>query len=383
MKLSIIQEKFNTGLAAVLKAVATKPTLPILNNVLIKASGEGLYLTTTDLNIGIKLWVGAKVKKEGEITIPAKILSELIASLPVTTLEIETDGEILTVSCMGNKAKLTGIAASEFPSLGEVAANKGFLIKAEDFSEAVEKVTIAASTDETRPVLSGVLWKVVDKNVQLVATDGYRLSLVSLEAPEEGKEEKWRKTVEEILEKGLIVPARALKDAQRLIEELGVDKLEVNVAKDKNLLIFKIGEGEITTRLIDGAFPNFEQVIPKEEKNVIEIEVEPLIEAVKTAAIFARDSANIVHWKIDNQKIAISANAPAFGESESVVEIENKCEGGEIAFNSRFLIDFFNTLSVKKVNFIMNGSLDPGVFKVGEKGKKGFLHLIMPVRVQK
>lgn len=383
MKVEILQEKFSKSLSFIARVVATKPTLPVLANVLIIAQKDGVLLSATDLSLGIKLWVGAKVISEGSITVPAKILGDLVASLPPSTIEVSVEGESLLISCSGNKARLSGISAKEFPSLGEFESKRGFWVEAGEFKKAIERVTVAVSTDETRPILSGVLWKLKERAIQLAATDGYRLSVVQLVAPKEGKQEEWFSSVKKVLEKEIIIPARALKDVERLMEEMSVKRIKVGLVKDQNLMIFKVGDGEITTRLIEGSFPNFEQVIPKEKKGRVEIEVEPLIEAIRTASIFARDSANIIHWKIETERLIISANAPSYGESESNVEIKLDGEGGEIAFNSRYLLDLLSIFPAKKVMFTIKDSLDPGVFESAGEGENKFLHLIMPVRIQK
>lgn len=382
MKLSVLQEKLSKSLASISRVVPSKPSLPILSNVLLEAREGRLQLTATDLNLGMRLWVGAKIEKGGAISVPAKVFGELVSSFPPSTVEMALDGESLTVTCAGNTASLMGIAASEYPSLGKLSGKREFDLSYEQLHRAVEMVTIAASTDETRPVLSGVLWKQQNGNLQLVATDGYRLSLVRVAGVSGKGAGKWRKAVEAVIGEGLIVPARALVDVDRLADELGASQVRIGLVSDQNLVVFSVGDGEVTTRLIEGEFPNFSQVIPREEESVAEIELEPLVRAVRTASIFARDSANIVHWKLAKRGLTISANAPSYGASESAVEVRLKGPGGETAFNSRYLLELFSIFPSEKLQFVLNGSLDPGVFRLLGKSEE-FLHVIMPVRVQK
>ena len=382
MVVSVLQEKLVKSLSSILRVVPSRPSLPILSNVLLEAKEGRLRLSATDLNLGMRLWVGAKVKKEGALTVPAKVFSELISSFPPATVEMSVSEESLQIQCGSHKARLAGIAASEYPSLGKISGSKEFVVAANHLQEAVGRVAFAASSDETRPVLSGVLWFFEGGAVKLAATDGYRLSLTAL--PKTGTKgiEKWRKGARAVLGDGLILPARALRDVERLIEELGATEVTVGVVSDQNLAVFSLGDGEVTTRLIEGSFPNYSQVIPKEEKSVSEIDLESLEKAVRTASVFARDSANIIRWKLAKGGLTISANAPAYGDSESEVEVSLHGPGGEIAFNSRYLLELFSIFPSEKLTFVMNESLDPGIFKPVGKADD-FLHLIMPVRVQK
>lgn len=382
MEVSVLQEKLAKGLSAIARVVPGKPTLPVLSNVLLEAREGRLQLMATDLNLGMRVWIGAKIGKEGAISVPAKVFGELISSFSPSTVRITSDGESLHVVCDGHKARLAGIAASEYPSLGKLSGKKEFVTAFDQFHKAVEGVAFAASSDETRPVLSGVLWKHEDGSLKLVATDGYRLSLVGLPRVTGKGVEKWRKGVESVVGDGLIIPARALRDVDRLAEELGASEIRVGLVSDQNLVVFSLGDGEVVTRLIEGSFPNFSQVIPSGEKNVAEIELEQLTKAVRTAAIFARDSANIVHWRLAKRELRVSANAPAYGDSESRVEIKLSGEGGEIAFNSRYLLELFSIFPSEKLRFVLNESLDPGVFQPLDESEE-FLHIIMPVRVQK
>lgn len=382
MIVSVLKEKFSKGLAAVARAVPNRPSLPVLSNILLEAEDGRLRLTGTDLNLGIRVWIGAKVKKEGAISLPAKVVSELVSSFPPETVEMELDGDALRMVCGGHRVRMAGISASEFPSPGKVSQKKGFSLPVSSFQETVDRVAFAASTDETRPALSGVLWKYEKGAIKLVATDGYRLSMDVFAASSQKQPEAWEKAAQEVVGESIIVPSRALKDVARLVDEMEAPEVQVGLASDQNLVIFSLGDGEVSSRLIEGSFPDFSQVLPKEERSTAEIELDALDKAVRTAAVFARDSANIVRWSLAKSGLTISANAPTYGESESRVEAELAGQGGEIAFNSRYLMELFTIFPAETLVFAMNDALDPGIFRPAEKGSR-FLHLIMPVRVQK
>lgn len=382
MKLSVLQERLVKGISAVTRVVSSKPTLPILSNILLETKSGSLILSATDLNLGIKIWIGAKVKTDGKITVPAKVFGEIISSFSPSRIDITVKENVMQIACGGNKVKLSGTSAEEFPILGDIVSKKSFNIKTSIFSEAVERVVFSASSDETRPVLSGVYWKMQEGKLQLVATDGYRLSIVDVK---EDKKASFgvQKKMSDVLGKGMIIPARAMRDVLKLLDEFRAIQVKFTLADDKNLAVFKFADGEVTTRLIEGSFPNFSQVIPKEEVGNVEVEIEQMEKAVRTASIFARDSANIVHWDVQKEKIIVSANAPAYGQSESDVEAKLSGRGGKIAFNSRYLLELFSVIKEKSIVFGYKGGLDPGVFRLVRKKRDEFLHIIMPVRVQK
>lgn len=314
MKVSVLQEKLSQGLSSVLRVVSGKPTLPILNNILLRARKGELELFATDLNLGIRLTVGAKVQKEGSITVPAKVFGELVSSLPASTVDLKLEGEILHIASNNYKVQLSGTSAKEFPILGDFSRKLNFSLDSKQFQSIVDKVVISASSDETRPVLSGVLLTYLEKKLQLVATDGYRLSVASIIEPKKKNIVKWRKSVQETMGDGIILPSRVLKDVARLVDELKVSKISATVNEKRNLMAFVLGDCEVTSRLIDGTFPNFSKVIPNSSESEMIVDLEALVQATRTSAIFARDSANIVYWKIKDNKLEISCRAAVGGE---------------------------------------------------------------------
>ena len=375
MKITVLQENLNKGLGVVQRFVATRGQLPILANVLISAEQGRLKLAATNLELGIVYWVGAKVEQEGQITVPARAVAEWVASLPKERIEIEVDKEKLKLSCGGYKGEFRGIGAAEFPEMPEKAGKGWASFKLEEIEAAVEQVAFAAATDEGRPVLTGVRWKFTAEGMEWVATDGYRLSVKMLKL----SNSKLQITNKD---KTLIIPARALMEAVQVGRSGGEDKatVEIGEVKGGGQMMFDWGDVQVMTRLLAGEFPEVEKVIPKTAETEMVIETEELMAAVRGAAIFARDSANLVKWEVGKEGLTISANSPAVGENQIKVEAKVSGEGGTIAFNSRYVLEMLGAVKGKEMIFEMTGALNPGVFKVA--GDEDWRHVIMPVRVQ-
>jgi DNA polymerase-3 subunit beta len=372
MKISVLQENLNKGLAIAVRAVATRPQLPILTHVLLDSSKGRLKISSTDLETGINLWIGAKIEKEGAISVPAKILAEYVASLPPEKVDLEVKEGLLKVSSGRFEASFNGLAASEFPKIPSVQGKSSLSIEPKPFIEAVSQVALAAASDEARPVLTGIYLFTKDSKLNLVATDGYRLSVKNLKSP-------LKTAPTDQFKKGFIVPAQAFQEAARIA---GEENKPVNFyfTPDSNQLIFLIGDVEVITRLIEGKFPEFEKIIPSGGKTKTMIETENFTRVIRIASIFARESANIVRFQFGKEGIEISANMAQVGENKSLVEA--KVEGGEdkIAFNSRYLLDFLSVVGSESFQFEMSGPLSPGIFR--PEKDPSFLHVIMPVRVQ-
>jgi len=376
MKVIILQENLNQGLTICSRFVAPRPQLPILANILLKTEKGRLKLSATDLEMGVNIWVGGKIEKEGEITISAKTVNEFVASLPPEKVNLELKENNLIVSSTFSKSVFPTIAAADFPKIPGFPKKTALSMSLSLFSQSVAQVAFAAATDEGRPVLTGVLLKPKDKGFSLVATDGYRLSVKKVGSG------KWEAG------SGIIIPAKALIEASRVKggegEKEGKEKkdgtLQIGLTEKQNQVVFALPDLELSSRLIEGEFPDFEKIIPTETKTTIIFDREEFLRAVRIASIFARESANIVKLKIEKGKLKISANAPQVGENESIIDVKIKGEEQEIAFNFRFLLDFLNSISSEQVTLEMTGALNPGVFK--PLSDDSFLHIIMPVRVQ-
>lgn len=374
MKLVTLQENLNKGLAIASRSVASKAQLPVLNNVLLATDKGRLRLSATNLEIGVNYWIGAKIEEEGAISIPAKILAEFVSTLPAEKIDLEVKENSLFLTCGAFKADFIGLSPSEFPAVPTLKDKETLSFEAKELSEAVGKVVFAAATDESRPQLSGVLVVLKDNTLTLVATDGYRLSL---------KKMGGLKGISEIkeLQKGLIIPGRALAEIAKIIgDQESKEKVILAITPEANQVIFQAGDGEIVSRLIEGKFPDFEKIMPEKRTTKIIVETEMLLKAVRIASILARDSANLVKFNIGEGKLQISANTAQVGSNVSEIEAKVEGEGNKIAFNSRYLLDFLNSVGEDLVGFEMTSPLNPGVFKPVKDAS--YLHIIMPVRVQ-
>jgi len=371
MKIAVLQENLAKGIGIVSRMVATKAQLPVLSNILMVAEKGKLKLSATNLETGINLWLGGKVEKEGKITVPAKVLADLVNSLPQETVEMEVLEEKLTVRAGRFRAVMNGIGAEEFPEVPSVKGKekeKGIKIKAKELRESLFRVVVAAGTDEARPVFTGVKLELSRAKMRMAATDGYRLSVKEIKGIKGGEEKK-----------EMVVPAKALAELGKVLTAEEEEVSLVAVEEEKQLLmVYK--DMEIVSRLIEGVFPDFDKIIPSTSTTKIELDKEELERAARAAAVFARDSANIVRFKIQGEKLVISANAPQVGENEISLSGEKTGEDAEMAFNSRYLLEMLSVVEGEKLKLETSGALSPGVFRV--VGEEGFLHIIMPVRVQ-
>ena len=351
--------------------MASKAQLPVLSNILIKTEKNKIKLSATNLETGMNLWLPAKVEKQGQITVPARVFSELVSSLPQGTVELVVEEDRIKVRCERYKSAVNGISAEEFP---EVPSMKGeekssLILKSKGLKEIIEKTALSAGVDEARPIFTGVKMEISKTKVRMAATDGYRLSVGEIKGIKGVKEKK-----------EIVVPAKALVELTKIISEEQGEEVMLSATDEEKQLIMSVSKVEVVTRLLEGDFPDYEKIIPESSGTTIELDKEELTQAVRAAAIFARDSANIVKFRLVGSKLMISANAPQVGENEVEMMVKKKGEDSEIAFNSRYLLEVLSVMGVERLNLSMTGALSPGVFK--DPSDEGFLHIIMPVRVQ-
>lgn len=372
MKLTILASNLDKAVSVTSRSVASRPQLPVLANIKLSADKKGLEALSTDLEIGFKVRVGAKVEEEGEITVEARTLSELIKTLPAGKVQLETEREILKISADGVEVELPGIGAGEFPSIPSLQGKGQMEMSGKRLKKVVERVSSSAAADESRPVLTGMLWEIGKKSMVMVATDGYRLSKDKV---------KVDKIEKDLVGKRMVIPSRALVELVRVMEE-GVDKVIGQLQEDKQQVIFQAGEIELVSRLLSGEFPPYEQIMPDDYKVKVRMGREEFEEAVKRAAIFARDSANIIKIKVEKGDLLVSANSAQVGKSETRLPGEVEGKGLEVAFNSRYLLDYFKSVETEEIEMESLGGLKPGVFKQVGEGED-WVQVIMPVRVQK
>ncbi len=367
MNITLLQENLLKALTQTSRIISAKPQLPVVQNVLLVAEKGRLRASSSNLETTETVWVGAKVEKEGGICVSSRVTTEFVMSLPQEAVQLVVKEGALAIHCAGFNATIPGIDAGEFPPLPALSKKPATPFPKEALLGALSRVLFSAATDEGRPLLTGV--KVVKKGNELlfVATDGYRLSLKRVEL----------ETKEDV---DIVVPARALLELMKVgQEEKGAETISF-VRSDDGQASFVCGDTEIHTRLIDGEYPGYEKILPATHTTRALLDKEKLARAVKSAAVFAKDNANIVRFHIENQTITVSANAPSVGENSVDVEAKVDGEGGDIAFNSRFLLEFLNNYNEDELLFEMTGSLNPGAFKPVKD--ESYLHIIMPVRVQ-
>ncbi len=366
MKLYISSSLLQKKLPLLNHAISSKNQLPVLSNIAIETKNGKIILSATDLEIGIQTEIHAEIIEEGEVTVPAKIFTELVSTLPDENIEIITEGNNLNVKSKKTISTFQTIEKNEFPSLYKEKGEEILIIKQDDIQKSLSKVFFAASSDTTRPALSGIYIKNQDGKTIFVATDGYRLSLKQMDTGEKTP-----------VDSPILIPSRVIKELILLKQEGDVS---VFISKENNQALFFQGDTVLIGRLIESEFPSYEKIIPTSHESSAVFDRQDLLAAVKTGAIFARETANIVKLSVQKEKITVSANAPSVGKNSVEIETRLIGEENEIAFNARYLLDFLSAIEEEEMVFEMTGPLNPGVFKI--KDDDSFLHIIMPIRVQ-
>ena len=375
MNVSVMQENLARGLQTVSRAVSSRATLPVLANVLLKTQDAGLKLTATNLEIGISSWVPGKVEGEGEITVPGKLITDLVASLPNQRIDLELSvkDRTLKLTCGGSRASIKGIEADEFPVVAVIGEAPTTAIPSRTLREALTEVVFAAASDESRPILTGVLTRFVGETVTLAAADNYRIAVRTLAVA--------RPVATELT---IVVPARSYAELVRILPDSD-DPIEVTVTPNRSQALFHVEGTDLVSRLIEGQFPNYEPVVPKRDAWTARavVDRETFLAGTRRASIFARDSANIVKVEVggdgsEGAGIAITAHAADVGDNADSLEAAVEGSPTTIAFNARYLIDVLANLGSDEAALELSGPLAPGVIR--GVGKDDYVHVIMPVR---
>jgi DNA polymerase III subunit beta len=374
MKVSCSQEDLSKGLAVVGRAVATRAVLPITNNVLIATEGSRLRLSATNLEIAISCWIPATIEKEGTITIPARLVTDFVNSLPSGRIDMALSPRSKSVElrCARHEAHISGLDPADFPAIPKITDGMNVKVKPGDLRLAINQVVFAAASEESRPVLTGVHAEFEGEQLTLAAADGFRLAVrkVSL-----------AKVVDTKI--AIIIPARSLNELTRLISEQE-EPLDLTVNSQKSQVLFRLRNVEMVSQLIQGTFPNYSQLIPKSYSTRAVIKLSEFLRATKSAAIFARDGSGIVRLQImprdGKGKIAISARAEEIGDNLGEVDATVEGEEAKIAFNSKYLMDVLGVLSKDEVALETTTSSSPGVIR--PVGDESYIHVVMPMFVQ-
>ena len=368
MNLTIAKDQLLAGLQAVQNVVSTRTTLPILSNVLIRAEDNRMEFTATDLDVTVACAVEAKVTKGGATTVPVKKLFGICRELSGTEIEIEVDEKnVCSVRCGASFYKINGLSAEEFPPLPKFKEDKKVTLAQATVKGMMKKTSFAISTDEARYVLNGIFISLKDHKMTMVATDGRRLALVDEEVD-----------VTEASQGEFIIPAKAVNELNRLLQDKG--EVELKYAENQAAFTLKDEKGGsvlIITKLIEGNYPNYRQVIPGETKERIALPREEFLHALRRAEIMTSEKANSVKLAFGKNNLAITANAPEVGEARESIAVNYKGKEMAIAFNPKYMIDPLNALTQDEVFIELIDELSPGVLKINGP----FLYVVMPMRL--
>jgi DNA polymerase-3 subunit beta len=376
MRFTCLKGNLNAGLAIAGRAVAGRTTLPITQNILLSATEGRLKLTATNLEIVISTWVGGQVDEEGELTLPARLLIDLVNTLPEGSVELVTTSQNrgLTVRSARFQSTIQGTDATEFPPIPTIKDAIVAQISSQGIKSAINQVAFAAATDDNRPVLTGVKIEIAEDTIIMAAADGFRLGVYY---------GKLLQAASDIID--VIIPAKYLMELARIIGDQD-EVVEISVTPQKNQLQFKFSDVEMTTPMLSGTFPNYSQLIPVEYTTRLEVDLKELQQATKMASIFAKDGSNIVRFQFGSEsglpqgKLTISARTEEVGDNRGEIDATVEGDGAKMAFNSRYLMDVFSAISSPRVALEMTDHSSPGVIR--PVGSDQSAHVIMPMFVQ-
>ena len=376
MKLTCLQENMNRGLNLVGRAAATRTTLPITNNVLLSIDQGRLKLVATNLEMAISCWIGAKVEEEGAITVPARLLTEFVASLPSDKIKMSLSPRTRTLElkCARFEARISGIDAKDFPPIPQVEDGVTTKVEVEALRQGIGQVVFAAASDESRPVLTGVNAEFEGDILTLAAADGFRLAVykLPLAAPVSQKTTA-------------IIPARTLFELNRLAVDQE-EAIEIKVSASKSQVLFRLKDIELVSQLVQGSFPQYAQLIPQSFNTRAVVDVAQFLRATKTASIFARDGSGIVRLVIAPGgekapgRLSISARSEEIGDDVGEIDATVQGEEAKVAFNGKYLTDVLSVLHEPQVALEVTSPSSPGVFR--PIGVDNYIHVVMPMFVQ-
>jgi DNA polymerase III subunit beta len=363
MKLQVTQENLNRALNAVARVANSRGTLPILANVLIKTENNRLSLSATNLDIAISQYIGAKVSQEGSITVPARLMQDFVGSLPEGVIELDLQETKLHVTTDQYQSVVNGIVADDFPVMPAISDGTNWSVNGVEFRKGLQQVVFAASNDETRPVLTGVLLQTVDGKLSMAATDSYRLA------------EKQLGTNKQQLQ--LLIPASAMQDLLRVLSD---SDEPVRVTHNEQQVLFRVGDVELTTRLVDGKYPDYRKLIPQKFATEATLKRADLINVTKVSSLFARESAGSVTIEVDDKakQLSIHSIASQLGENTATAPAAKVTGSGSITLNARYLLDALNALDGEDVIFAFNGKLEPTLLR--DPANSNYLHIVMPLK---
>ena len=371
MKCTVSPSALSAALSLASRAVSPRSTLPVLGNVLLETDEGGLRVSATNLDLTITATVPATVHVDGRTTVPAKLLAEYVGSLAEApcTLELDTKTQVLKLSCGVHRTNLHGIDAVEFPPLPMRDTEAAIEVDSVALAGAITQTAMAASSDEASPVLTGVLMQIDDGRVTLAATDRHRLAVKNLEVTAGGEKPAGG---------SVIVPSRHLNEVGRAINP-SRPTVSISFSEARNQIFFSLKDVEISSRLIEGNYPNYAQVIPAESSTTVKLATSALLREARTASVLARDAANPVRMRVNDSTLTLVAQTAEVGDDEAPLQATVDGDEVQIAFNARYVLDALQVLDSDEVQLSFNGALQPGVIRPA--GRDDYLCIIMPVRV--
>ena len=362
MQLKVTQENLAKALNYVARVANARATLPVLSNVLLKIEDNRLGLAATNLDIAIHCYIGAQVAKEGAVTVPARLFQDLVTGLPAGVIELEQDEQRLKIHTERFNSVVNGISAEDFPTMPRIENGKQWSIPGPLLKPGLQQVLLAASNDDSRPVLTGVYFQTIEGQLYIASTDSYRLA-----------ERKLCPLKEDVK---LLIPATALQDVLRIIADY---EGEVEITHDDQQVLFSIGDVELVARLIEGNYPDYRKLIPATFETKAVIDKPELTNIIKVTSLFARESAGSVVLSVDepSSSIWIRAVASQLGENNATANVE-ATGNGSITLNSRYIIDALSVMPGKKTTISFNGKVDPAVLK--DADSDDYTHIIMPLK---
>ncbi len=368
MKVQVLQDDLNKAISICSRFASSRVQLPVLANILLEADNNKLRVCSTNLEVSVSISLGAKVTEKGSITVPSKVITDIVSNLKSGTIDLVSEKEVLSIKSSEFESNVSGMNASDFPVTPQDVGAESIKFPFDGFKNSLSRVLFSVSNDETRPVLTGVLMILKVGEVVLVSTDGFRLS------------QKKIKIAGNTTEKKIIIPKNTLAELSRIT---GSTEFEFSVKKADNQIVLGIANVVMASRIIDGEFPDFEKIIPKTTKFKILVDKEELLRCIKLASVFAKDSANVVKFLISEKTLEVTAESNQSGTQKGKVDIKltGSVEGKfEIAFNYRFLEEFLNAVDSEEIQIEFSDPNSPVLFL--DLKDTDYLHIIMPVRLQ-
>jgi len=368
LKFSASKDSLSYVVQVVQRAVSTKNPLPVLSGILLKVNEGNLTLTATDLELGIECTVPVTVEEEGGVVLPARYLGDIVRRLPDVKIRVEVNKENNNTCIRYGQSEfnLLGISAGDFPMLPTVDGETTISIKQDLLKNMIRQVGFSVSSDDNRPIFTGVLMEIEKGTIKLVATDTHRLAYRLGNIGEK----------ETDLVKSVIIPGKTLNELNRIMS--GEDD-DLKIAFGDNQVVFEMPGIRFISRLIEGQFPNYKQVIPQGCKSKIKIKTRDLLESTERASLLAKEGSNVVRFSVEKNNMIISSNSPEIGKIEEQIPVETEGEETQIAFNSRYIIDVLKVIDAEEILLELTGSLSPGIIKPADN--ENYIYLILPIRI--